>query len=146
MAGDGCKKYCHGVGLAVAGLEDDPSLGDEPPDLLGQAAEHREPVAAAIERHTRIKVAYLRFEARNLGAGNVGRIADEDLEASLDARKTVRGDPPAAVFDAQRARVVAGGGESGRTDVGADARRRGQLEQQRHEHAVPLSGITHGRG
>src|SRR5512142_2149876 len=69
-------------GLAIAELQHEPpiplqergGLARQPPPVI-------QAIGAAIERPVRVKIAHLRLQRRYFAAGDVGRVADDEVKA-----------------------------------------------------------------
>ena len=111
----------HGGLLTDAKLDHQHAVGlEQPGGLSRNGAIGVETIDAAIERAARV-APDLRGERGDVAAGDVGRVADDEVEAAGQRRAEIREHEFRARSEAEPARIVARGRQRLVADVGADA-------------------------
>src|SRR5258705_4107093 len=87
-------------------------------------------VIPAVERACGVEQAHLGLQACDITAAHIGRIADHEIEQSLERCAIVADRKRSALVQSKRVRIAACAGDGLLTQVGADAERRWTFTEQ----------------
>ena len=79
---------------------------------------------------------HLRIERRQIAGGDIGRIADHQIEAAAERHAEIAGDEGRTIRKPEPPRVAARHGKRGRAGIGADAEGGWQLGKKRQHNGA----------
>ncbi len=122
--------------LARAEFQHRGAVGRQQAGEVGdQAAIGRVPVRATIERRPRLIASHLRHQAVELRGGDIGRVAQDQVEASVQRGGPVGAQEGGAVRHAQHGGIARGEGGGGKRAVHSDTEGGGEFGQGGEQQA-----------